>query len=182
MDKVWIDIILFGIIVLFGVIGLFRGFFATALSLLGFLGTFVLAYFFSGVMVSILESLFGLSTWLTGLVGEAVANIIAIIVAIIITYVVLRVLIFLLNHTVGKLFKGRLIGNINMVLGFFLGLLKGGVFIGVFFAIVNIASIIPTVGTYVNEQLTGTEVTIYVYQFIGDQIGDYFTEEEAPAP
>lgn len=181
MEKFWIDIIFFAIIALSGVIGLFKGFFATALSLLGFLGTFVLAYFFSGIMVGILESLFGLSSWLTGLVGESIANVIAIVVAIAITYILIRILIFILNHTIGKFFKGKLFGTVNKVLGFFLGLVKGGVFIGVFLAIVNIASLIPAVSDFVDEQLTGTEVTIYVYEFIGDQIGDYFTNEE-PAP
>ena len=181
MDKIWIDVILFGIIVLSGVIGLFRGFFATALSLLGFLGTFVLAYFFSGIMVSILDALFGLTPWLTSLVGQSIANVIAVVVAIVITYLVLKFLIFILNQTIGRLFKGGLLGPINSVLGFFLGFVKGAVFICVFLAIANIASLIPGVNTFIEEQLSGTEVTIYVYEFIGDQIGDYLTTEE-PAP
>ncbi|MDD4816222.1 MAG: CvpA family protein [Clostridia bacterium] len=181
MEKIWIDVIFFGIILLAGVIGLFKGFFATALSLLGFLGTFVLAYFFSGIMVSILDSLFGLTPWLAGLVGQSIANVIAVIVAIIITYLVLRVLVFVLNHTIGKLFKGKVLGKLNSVLGFFLGLVKGAVFLGVFFAVANIASLIPAVNTFIEGQLTGTEVTIYVYEFVGDQIGNYLTSEE-PAP
>lgn len=170
MSGIVIDLVLIGILVLFAVIGMYRGFFSTLLSLLGFLGTVIIAFLFRYQMVEILDAIFNLTPWLTEKFGASIANVISVIVGIILTYIFLRIIIFILNHTVGKIFKGRLLGKVNATLGLFLGFFKGVLYLTCFFAIICIASVIPSVKTYVNERLDGTLITVFVYSFVGDQI------------
>ncbi|MDD3232267.1 MAG: CvpA family protein [Clostridia bacterium] len=182
MSGIIIDLIFVGILVIFSVIGMYKGFFSTLLSLLGFLGTVVVAFLFRHQMVAILDSIFNLTPWLSATFGDSAANIIAVIIGIIITYILIRILIFILNHTIGKIFKGKLLGKANAVLGLFLGFFKGVLYVSCFFAIIYIATVIPPVKTFVNDRLEGTLVTGYVYSFVGEQIVHNLVSEEETVP
>ena len=146
MAYFYLDIIAAVVIVLASIVGMCKGFFATLLSLLGFVGTFVLAYFFSDEILGLLDQICGLPTLIQNALGSGVGNIVAAVVGFIITYILIRLVVFILNHTIGKLFKkGRLIGGVNTFMGFVLGLGKGVVYVALALVAINIASLIPSV-------------------------------------
>lgn len=174
MNGIVIDLILIGILAIFSIIGMYKGFFSTLLSLLGFLGTLLIAFLFREEMVFILDSIFNLTDWLTGLVGNSVAGVLSVIIGIAITYIVIRLIVFILNHTIGKIFKGKMLGKANSFLGFFVGFCKGAIYTCLLLAIVSVATLIPPVKTFVQERLQGTWITGYVYIFVEEQIANNF--------
>ena len=179
MAYFYLDIIAAVVIVLASIVGMCKGFFATLLSLLGFVGTFVLAYFFSDEILGLLDQICGLPTLIQNALGSGVGNIVAAVVGFIITYILIRLVVFILNHTIGKLFKkGRLVGGMNTFMGFVLGLGKGVVYVALALVAINIASLIPSVKQWSTTTFEQTYVVGKVYNWVGQQLGNYFSSDE----
>ena len=178
MDYFYIDLIALGLIVISAIIGMKKGFFATLLSLLGFVGTIILAYFFHDEIMLLFEKLFGAKTWLVETLGETVGGIVGTIAAMVVTYLLIRILIFIINHTIGHIFKGKLLGGINSFLGFLLGLVKGAAYVVITLIVINILTLIPSVKTWADGVFKETYVIGYVYDFVGDSIGEYLSPDE----
>lgn len=179
MAYFYLDIIAAVVIVLASIVGMCKGFFATLLSLMGFVGTFVLAYFFSDEILGLLDQICGLPTLIQNALGSGVGNIVAAVVGFIITYILIRLVVFILNHTIGKLFKkGRLVGGVNTFMGFVLGLGKGAVYVALALVAINFASLIPSVKEWSNTAFQQTYVIGKVYNWVGDQLGNYFSSPE----
>lgn len=179
MAYFYLDIIAAVVIVLASIVGMCKGFFATLLSLLGFVGTFVLAYFFSDEILGLLDQICGLPTLIRNALGSGVGNIVAAVVGFIITYILIRLVVFILNHTIGKLFKkGRLVGGVNTFMGFVLGLGKGVVYVALALVAINIASLIPSVKQWSTTTFEQTYVVGKVYNWVGEQLGNYFSSDE----
>ena len=179
MAYFYLDIIAAVVIVLASIVGMCKGFFATLLSLLGFVGTFVLAYFFSDEILGLLDQICGLPTLIQNALGSGVGNIVAAVVGFIITYILIRLVVFILNHTIGKLFKkGRLVGGVNTFMGFVLGLGKGVVYVALALVAINIASLIPSVKQWTTTTFEQTYVVGKVYNWVGQQLGNYFSSDE----
>ena len=179
MAYFYLDIIAAAVIVLASIVGMCKGFFATLLSLLGFVGTFVLAYFFSDEILRLLDQICGFPTLIQNGLGSGVGNIVAAIVGFIITYILIRLVVFILNHTIGKLFKkGRLVGGVNTFMGFVLGLGKGVAYVAIALVAINVASLIPSVKQWSNTTFEQTYVVGKVYNWVGQQLGNYFSDDE----
>lgn len=179
MAYFYLDIIAAVVIVLASIVGMCKGFFATLLSLLGFVGTFVLAYFFSDEILGLLDQICGLPTLIQNALSSGVGNIVAAVVGFIITYILIRLVVFILNHTIGKLFKkGRLVGGVNTFMGFVLGLGKGVVYVALALVAINIASLIPSVKQWSTTTFEQTYVVGKVYNWVGQQLGNYFSSDE----
>ena len=179
MAYFYLDIIAAVVIVLASIVGMCKGFFATLLSLLGFVGTFVLAYFFSDEILGLLDQICGLPTLIQNALGSGVGNIVAAVVGFIITYILIRLVVFILNHTIGKLFKkGRLVGGVNTFMGFVLGFGKGVVYVALALVAINIASLIPSVKQWSTTTFEQTYVVGKVYNWVGQQLGNYFSSDE----
>ena len=179
MAYFYLDIIAAVVIVLASIVGMCKGFFATLLSLMGFVGTFVLAYFFSDEIFGLFDQICGLPTLIQNTLGSGVGNIVAAVVGFIITYILIRLVVFILNHTIGKLFKkGRLVGGVNTFMGFVLGLGKGAVYVALALVAINFASLIPSVKEWSNTAFQQTYVIGKVYNWVGDQLGNYFSSPE----
>lgn len=176
MAYYWIDIIAVLVILIGAIVGMCRGFFASLLSLLGFVGTFILAYFFSDNILALLDQICGLSGFLAGALGANVGHIVAVIIAFIVTFLVIKIAIFILNHTVGKLFTGRALGGVNKFMGFVLGLVKGTAYVAIALVALNIASFIPSVKNWSTTTFEQTYVVGKVYNWVGNQLGNYLVE------
>jgi uncharacterized membrane protein required for colicin V production len=183
MNGIILDLIFIAVLAVFAILGMYKGFFSTLLSLLGFLGTLVVAFLFKDQMAFLLNSLFGITDWLAGTLGNDIAYIITVVIGIVLTYIIIKIIVFILKHTVGQLFKGEVLGKFNVAFGFVLGIIKGVVYSMVFFVIVSILTLIPSVKTYVDEKLQGTYIVSFVYEFVENQIASNFTntiEETEP--
>lgn len=178
MSGIIVDLIFLAVLAIFAVVGMFRGFFSTLLSLLGFVGAILIAWLFREQTVVILDSLFDLTNWLNNVVGENIASVLAPAIAIIVAFVLLKIIVFILEHTLGKLFKGGLVGKINSVLGLILGFVKGVLFSIALFAIVCVLTLIPSVKTFVDNTIQGTYVVSWVYNIVNEQISNSFGNDE----
>lgn len=179
MANFYLDIIAAVVIILASIVGMHKGFFATLLSLLGFVGTFILAYFFSDEILLLLDQICGLPTLIQNALGSTVGNIVSAVVGFIITYILIRLVVFILNHTIGKLFKrGRLVGGVNTFMGFVLGLGKGAMYVALALVAINVASLIPSVKQWSTTTFEQTYVVGKVYNWVGDQLGIYFSSPE----
>ena len=173
MAYYWIDIIAAAVVMLSAIVGMCRGFFASLLSLLGFVGTFILAYFFSDNILALLDQICGLSGLIEGVLGTTVGHIVAVIIAFIVTFLVIKIVIFILNHTIGKLFTGRALGGVNKFMGFILGIVKGTAFVAITLVAINLASLIPSVKNWSSTTFEQTYVVGKVYNWVGAQLGNY---------
>ena len=173
MAYYWIDIVAAAVVLIGAIVGMCRGFFASLLSLLGFVGTFILAYFFSDNILALLDQICGLSGLIEGVLGSSVGHIVAVIIAFIATFLVIKLVIFILNHTVGKLFTGRALGGINKFMGFLLGLVKGTAYVALALVAINVASLIPSVKNWSTTTFEQTYVVGKVYNWVGSQLGNY---------
>ena len=173
MAYYWIDIIAAAVVMLSAIVGMCRGFFASLLSLLGFVGTFILAYFFSDNILALLDQVCGLSGLIEGVLGTTVGHIVAVIIAFIVTFLVIKIVIFILNHTIGKLFTGRALGGVNKFMGFILGIVKGTAYVAITLVAINLASLIPSVKNWSSTTFEQTYVVGKVYNWVGAQLGNY---------
>lgn len=173
MAYYWIDIIAAAVVMLSAIVGMCRGFFASLLSLLGFVGTFILAYFFSDNILAILDQICGLSGLIEGVLGTTVGHTVAVIIAFIVTFLVIKIVIFILNHTIGKLFTGRALGGVNKFMGFILGIVKGTAYVAITLVAINLASLIPSVKNWSSTTFEQTYVVGKVYNWVGAQLGNY---------
>ena len=173
MAYYWIDIVAGAVVLIGAIVGMSKGFFASLLSLLGFVGTFILAYFFSENILALLDQICGLSGLIESVLGSTVGHIVAVILAFIITFLAIKILIFILNHTVGKLFTGRALGGVNKFMGFMLGLVKGTAYVAIALVAINIASLSPSVKNWSTTTFEQTYVVGKVYNWVGSQLGNY---------
>lgn len=180
MSYFWIDLISIGLVAFTTILCYFRGFFSSLLSVLGFVGSFLIAYLFKEEVLGLFESLFGLKSWLNGFLSESIANVAGLAISVILTFLIIRVLVFILNHTIGKLFKGKVLGKTNAVLGSFLGVVQGVSYVLIIMVAWNMASLIPQVNNWTNETFSQTIFVGAIYDFVGDEMGQLFqnTPEE----
>lgn len=170
MEGYILDLIALAIVVLFTVIGWFKGFFSTLLSIIGGVGTFVIAFFCSDWVVELCENWFGLSTALNNSLGEAVGGVVAPIIAIVGACIVLRILVFVLNHTIGKLFRVSFIGGINSFLGLILGMLRGVGLVCILLAILSLAGGIEAVSNFITNTVDNSIVITHLFDWINDMV------------
>lgn len=180
MAYYFLDIIAGAVVLITAIVGMCRGFFASLLSLLGFVGTFILAYFFSDKVLALFDSLFGLTSLIQSVLGTSVGRVVAVVVSFILTYLLIRLLIFILNHTVGKLFKGRAFGGVNTFMGFVLGMGKGVAYVAIAMIALNVASLVPQVRAWTSTSMQQTYVVGHVYNWVGSQLSGYMGQTVTP--
>lgn len=175
MAYFYLDIIAIGVVVIASIIGMCRGFFASLLSLFGFVATFVCAYFFSDLVLKFLNHTLNFTGFVQGIIGPTIGRVVAVILAFVISYVVLRLLLFILKHTIGKIFEGRTFGKVNSFMGFVLGLGKGGLYVLLALVALNFASLVPQVKTWTSTTFSQTYMVGKVYDWVGTQLGNYLS-------
>lgn len=182
MSGIIVDVIFIAILLIFALVGLFRGFFNTLISLLGFVASILIAFLFREQTIAILDSIFGLSDWATNLVGEGVASFLIPAIAILVAFILIKIIVFILEHTVGKLFKKGLVGNINRALGCILGFVKGALYTFGVFMVLFALSAIPTVKNFTDSTFKDTYIVSWVYSLAGSALGGILGDEEPEDP
>lgn len=124
-----IDIILLAIILLFGIIGLFRGFIKSIGRIVGLILSFVFATKLYGIISSILPS---------SITNQATRNLIGIIVM----FLILAIISGLIVELLSKLFKLPVIDIVNRVLGFAFGAIEAILVLGFIFMFITQYAII----------------------------------------
>lgn len=207
----WLDIILIGVLVIFGLIGLIRGFLRGVLSLFSTLVTLVLAIWLAKPVSGIVDSIFGLTNTLAGALqptfldffstndyavgwiaqllaiimgatymsgsptvetlsadfAHNVGNIITIAICAVVLYLIIRIVLWLLGKLFRKITQNRTISGLDRILGVFIGLAKGALYIFVVMGICFfLGSFIAPLGAWLDNMLGLNPVSHEVYGWV----------------
>ncbi len=124
-----IDIILLGIILVSGIIGLFKGFIKSIGMIIGLIVSIVLSGKLYGIIAAILPS---------SITNQAARNLIGVIVMFLILAIISGIIVELLS----KLFKLPVINMVNRILGFAFGTIEAILVLGVIFMFITQYAII----------------------------------------
>ncbi|MEG1499716.1 MAG: CvpA family protein [Clostridia bacterium] len=223
-----LDIVVIAVLLLFSLIGVWKGFLRSLVSLCGFAVSFVVAILIRVPVANLFDKMFGLTNVVAGkiaaqlgaistvltdtktlnagelatavdssslsgilkqifksfigtenfaqpmsvadIVGTRIGFIVTCIVAVIVMFVIIRIIVFLLNLIIKKIMKKSAFGPIDKVLGFVLGLAKGGILVFIMFAGISLVSLIPSVAPKIDTMMTQTTISKYGYDKVNELI------------
>lgn len=185
----WVDIVFFAIIILFALIGLWKGFFESLISLISTALCVVASVYLAKPCASFINNTIGLDTpkMFDGLIGKftkeqqfslfnmtftrgEIAGFLSMIFAGLVVFVLLKLAIYLLSKLFDSITKRNTVLNgLNRVLGMLFGIVKGGVIVIVTLAICTVFARFTKVEDYIKE----SKVTNWVYNYVDD-----FTEKQ----
>lgn len=185
----WVDIVFFAIIIVFALIGLWKGLFESLLSLISTGLCVFVAVWLAKPCASFINNTIKLDTpkMFDGLIGKftketsfeffgmtftrgEIAGFLSMIFAGLVVFILLKLGIYLL----AKLFdsvvnSSTVLSGLNRVLGMIFGILKGGVIVVVALAICTVFARFTKVEDYIKQ----AKVTNWVYNYVDD-----FTEKQ----
>lgn len=180
MYGITIDILLIVIILLFGIVGAFKGFFKSLTALMGIGLAIALTYLLRNQLLA-LDNSIGIASSISNTLGEGASKIITLLIYGAIIYVILRVVALILNMTVGKIFKSKFLGGINKFLGFLFGVTKGLLFSLVLLFIATGVMQIPSAREYLQPKIEDSFITLPVIIYLEENVLNSLTDDSSPA-
>lgn len=180
MYGITIDILLIVIILLFGIVGAFKGFFKSLTALMGVGLAIALTYLLRNQLLA-LDNSIGIASSISNTLGEGASKIITLLIYGAIIYVILRVVALILNMTVGKIFKSKFLGGINKFLGFLFGVTKGLLFSLVLLFIATGVIQIPSAREYLQPKIEDSFITLPVIIYLEENVLNSLTDDSSPA-
>lgn len=185
----WVDIVFFAIIIVFAVIGLWKGLFESLLSLISTGVCVFVAVYLAKPCASFINNTLGLDTpkMFDGLIGKfskeqvfhlfgmefarsEVAGFLSMIFAGLVVFILLKLGIYLLAKIFDSMTQNStVLSGLNRVLGMLFGIIKGGVIVIVALALCTVFARFTKVETYIKQ----STVTNWVYNYVDD-----FTEKQ----
>lgn len=180
MYGITIDILLIVIILLFGIVGAFKGFFKSLTALMGVGLAIALTYLLRNQLLA-LDNSIGIASSISNTLGEGASKIITLLIYGAIIYVILRIVALILNMTVGKIFKSKFLGGINKFLGFLFGVTKGLLFSLVLLFIATGVMQIPSAREYLQPKIEDSFITLPVIIYLEENVLISLTDDSSPA-
>ena len=180
MYGITIDILLIVIILLFGIVGAFKGFFKSLTALMGVGLAIALTYLLRNQLLA-LDNSIGIASSISNTLGDGASKIITLLIYGAIIYVILRVVALILNMTVGKIFKSKFLGGINKFLGFLFGVTKGLLFSLVLLFIATGVMQIPSAREYLQPKIEDSFITLPVIIYLEENVLNSLTDDSSPA-
>lgn len=180
MYGITIDILLIVIILLFGIVGAFKGFFKSLTALMGVGLAIALTYLLRNQLLA-LDNSIGIASSISNTLGESASKIITLLIYGAIIYVILRIVALILNMTVGKIFKSKFLGGINKFLGFLFGVTKGLLFSLVLLFIATGVIQIPSAREYLQPKIEDSFITLPVINYLEENVLNSLTDDSSPA-
>ncbi len=180
MYGITIDILLIVIILLFGIVGAFKGFFKSLTALMGVGLAIALTYLLRNQLLA-LDNSIGIASSISNTLGEGASKIITLLIYGAIIYVILRIVALILNMTVGKIFKSKFLGGINKFLGFLFGVTKGLLFSLVLLFIATGVMQIPSAREYLQPKIEDSFITLPVIIYLEENVLNSLTDDSSPA-
>lgn len=185
----WVDIIFFAIIIIFALIGLWKGLFESLISLISTAVCVAVSIYLAKPCASFINNTIGLDTpkMFDGLIGKfseeqtfklfgmqfarsEIAGFLSMIFAGLVVFVLLKLAIYLLAKIFDSITNGNTVLNgLNRILGMLFGIIKGGIIVIVTLAICTVFARFTKVETYIKQ----STVTNWVYNYVDD-----FTEKQ----
>lgn len=180
MYGITIDILLIVIILLFGIVGAFKGFFKSLTALMGVGLAIALTYLLRNQLLA-LDNSIGIASSISNTLGEGASKIITLLIYGAIIYIILRIVALMLNMTVGKIFKSKFLGGINKFLGFLFGVTKGLLFSLVLLFIATGVMQIPSAREYLQPKIEDSFITLPVIIYLEKNVLNSLTDDSSPA-
>lgn len=180
MYGITIDILLIVIILLFGIVGAFKGFFKSLTALMGVGLAIALTYLLRNQLLA-LDNSIGIASSISNTLGEGASKIITLLIYGAIIYIILRIVALILNMTVGKIFKSKFLGGINKFLGFLFGVTKGLLFSLVLLFIATGVMQIPSAREYLQPKIEDSFITLPVIIYLEENVLNSLTDDSSPA-
>lgn len=191
----WIDIILGVILVVFVVIGLWKGFFDSILGLISTAIAVVVGVTCAKPATGFVNKIVNLPNWFDGVLSKAfaegevitlfgnenlafdktqLANFLAVVATGVILFFLTKIAIWLIAKLFDSVVESSSIGSgLNKLLGGVFGLLRGGVIVVAILLLCSVISGVPVVGNKIQNTIDDSKVTHYVYKYVTD-----FTEKQ----
>lgn len=190
----WLDIVLLVLIVICALIGLFKGFFESLLSLFGNLVSVVIAYFLAKYVASFLNSTFKVSDYIVkllakwgvsegGIIGFSrvkLANTITFVLSILVIWLLLRLAIKLLSKLFSSVTSNsKAISGLNRLFGFVFGAVKGLAFVVIGFGLCAIiTTFLPdSTNQKFNSFMKSNPVSNTIYVKVADFTGKHLKDK-----
>lgn len=193
----WVDIIFFAIIIIFALIGLWKGLFESLISLISTAVCVVISVYLAKPCASFINNTIGLDTpkMFDGLIGKftkeqqfslfnmtfkrsEIAGFLSMIFAGIVVFILLKLAIYLLAKIFDSITNGNTVLNgLNRVLGMLFGIIKGGIIVVVTLAICTVFARFTNVETYIKQSTVTNWVYNYVDDFTENQLKDIDIQE-----
>ena len=171
------DIIIIAILVVFGIISSFKGFFKSLTTLLGSGLAIAITYIFRNEILN-LDNSIGIASSISVTLGENASKIVALIIYGAIIFIILRLLALILNLTVGKIFKSELLNGMNRFLGFLFGVIKGCLLcISILFTI-SALTLLPSFNDFISPKLQGSYIAKPVVEYLKENVIDDMIKTE----
>ncbi len=193
----WVDIIFFAIIIIFALIGLWKGLFESLISLISTAVCVAISIYLAKPCASFINNTIGLDTpkMFDGLIGKfteeqqfslfnmtfkrsEIAGFLSMIFAGIVVFILLKLAIYLLAKIFDSITNGNTVLNgLNRVLGMLFGIIKGGIIVIVTLAICTVFARFTNVETYIKQSTVTNWVYNYVDDFTENQLKDIDIQE-----
>lgn len=196
----WIDIVFIAILVIFAIIGLWRGLFDSLLALISSGVALVVAVLTAKPVAKLLNKMVSINGWFEKTLNKTVGNegtitlfgntelsfsvkevaeFLSIVFAIIVMFILIKLAVWLL----AKLFdsvasSSNIASGLNKVLGLFFGLLRGAVFAVVALSLCCVFSSTKLIGNKIQETVDNSTVTKYVYKYVSDYTEKLFDKTD----
>ena len=180
MYGITIDILIIVLILLFAIVGTFRGFFKSLTALMG-LGLAVLLTYLLREQILALDNSIGIASSISNTLGEGASKIITLLIYGAIIFVLLKILALILNATLGKIFNSKFLGGINKFFGFLFGFAKGLLISFVLLFILTGVMQIPSVNDYLRPKLADSFITLPIVDYLEENILEPLTADTSPA-
>lgn len=191
----WVDIVLGAILIVFVVIGLWKGFIDSILGLISTAIALVVGITCAKPATGFINKFINLPNWFEGILGKSLAdgqviklfgnenlafdktqlaNFLAVVVTGVILFIITKIAIWLIAKLFDSVVEKSSIGSgLNKLLGGIFGLLRGGVIVVVILLLCSVLSGVPVIGNTIQNTIDDTKVTHYVYKYVSD-----FTENQ----
>ena len=195
----WVDIVLFAILIVSVLIGLWKGFFDSLLGLVSTGIALVVGVTCAKPAAGFINKIINLPNWFDGMLAKTIndtelvsifgsekmaftrlelANFLSIIASGVLMFLLVKVGIWLLAKLFDSVVEGSTIGSgLNKLLGGLFGLLRGGVIV---IAILLLCSVIqgaqiPKVSSAIQTSMDNSKVAGFAYKYVSDYAENKFT-------
>lgn len=199
----WIDIVFIAVILVFAVIGLWKGLFDSILSLCASVASIFLAFWASKPVAEFLNRTAGTNNFFKDLLTkwnvptngtfslEELASVCSLVLSVIIVFVLIKAAVWLL----AKLFdsvtaNSTPLSGMNRLLGLVFGAVQGFAVVLILLGLTSIASTVSVIDTKVNNFLENSSITRHTYVYVDewvdkelqDKIEDFIKDLAKKAP
>jgi len=174
-----LDIVLAALLVVFMALGFRRGFMGTIVGFVAGLFAFVFSMFVARPIANFMDTLFGLSDALDGVLIDGRGRFMNLLICGAIVFIAIRLFFWWLSRLIRKLKEESFAVDVaDKIAGMILGIARFGLGVSIFFVILHLMTAVPLVNNLVDSILSGSAFGQFLFdlvqRFLLPILGDFF--------